>query len=167
MVETVARALSAASRALMLAGAAGLVVMTLIIGWQVFGRYVLNDSPSWSEQASLVLMIWYVSFAAAAGVRLGFHIRISALADGLPGPWPARLKIASLMVIALVGVAMAAWGGELIARTWSHSIPTLGLPRGFAYLPLPISGALMTLFAAEQIFEIATGAARATASGDD
>ena len=49
--------------------AVGLVLMTLIIGWQVFGRYVLNSSPSWSEQASLALMIWYVSLAAAAGVR--------------------------------------------------------------------------------------------------
>jgi hypothetical protein len=29
-------------------GAAGLVVMTAIISWQVFGRFVLNSSPSWS-----------------------------------------------------------------------------------------------------------------------
>jgi TRAP-type C4-dicarboxylate transport system permease small subunit len=50
-------------------GAAGLLLMTAIVGWQVFGRYVLNSSPSWSEQAALTLMIWYVSFGAAAGVR--------------------------------------------------------------------------------------------------
>ncbi|HWM28732.1 MAG TPA: TRAP transporter small permease subunit, partial [Woeseiaceae bacterium] len=47
----------------------GLLLMTLIIGWQVFARYVLNDSPAWAEQAALLLMIWYVMFAAAAGVR--------------------------------------------------------------------------------------------------
>jgi TRAP-type C4-dicarboxylate transport system permease small subunit len=48
---------------------------------------------------------------------------------------------------------MAVWGGELVARTWSHEIPTLGLPRGIAYLPLPIAGALMALFALEQTLE--------------
>ena len=37
--------------------AAGLVLMTAIVGWQVFGRYVLNSSPSWSEQAALTLMM--------------------------------------------------------------------------------------------------------------
>ena len=46
-------------------GALGLVVMTAIVGWQVFGRFVLDSSPSWTEQAALVLMIWYVMFAAA------------------------------------------------------------------------------------------------------
>ena len=66
-----------------------LMVMTAIIGWQVFARYVLNASPAWAEQAALLLMIWYVLFAAAAGVREGFHIRIgvfeTALApDGTP-----------------------------------------------------------------------------------
>ena len=48
-------------------GALGLLATTAIIGWQVFGRYVLQSSPSWTEQASLVLMIWYVFLAAAAG----------------------------------------------------------------------------------------------------
>ena len=34
----------------------GLVTMTLIIFWQVFARYVLNDSPSWTESTSVQLM---------------------------------------------------------------------------------------------------------------
>ena len=27
--------------------AAGLVTMTIIIGWQVWGRYILNNTPHW------------------------------------------------------------------------------------------------------------------------
>jgi len=152
-MRTFARFLDLASRTLFILGGVGLAVMTLIIGWQVFARYVLNASPSWSEQASLVLMIWYVSFAAAAGVREGFHIRITAFAESLPGPWPNRLQLVSHLIVALVGCAMAFWGGELIMRTWEHVIPTLGISRGFAYLPLPISGFLIALFALENILE--------------
>ena len=59
--------------------AVGLVAMAVIVIWQVFGRFVLDSSPSWTEQAALVLMIWYVMFASAAGVHEGFHIRIALL----------------------------------------------------------------------------------------
>jgi TRAP-type C4-dicarboxylate transport system permease small subunit len=153
MLEGLRRVTKAASALLLALGAAGLVLMTAIVGWQVFGRYVLSSSPSWSEQASLTLMIWYVLFAAAAGVREGFHIRIVALQQAAPPRLRAALRLAADLVVALLGVAMAVWGGELVARTWSHEIPTLGLPRGVAYLPLPIAGALMTLFALERILE--------------
>ncbi|MEL6622077.1 MAG: TRAP transporter small permease, partial [Pseudomonadota bacterium] len=36
---------------MLLAGLA-LVVMTVIFAWLVFGRYVLNDTPTWAEQVS-------------------------------------------------------------------------------------------------------------------
>lgn len=137
--------------------AIGLVAMTAIVGWQVFGRYVLNSSPSWSEQAALTLMIWYVSLAAAAGVREGFHIRIVALENALQ-PKPKRvMRICSDLVVAACGLAMAVWGGELVIRTWERTIPSLGLPRGLAYAGLPIAGALIVVFALERLFEEADG----------
>jgi TRAP-type C4-dicarboxylate transport system permease small subunit len=48
-------------------------------------------------------------------------------------------------------------GGELFVRTWGHVIPSLGLPRGLAYLGLPIAGALIALFSAERILEELVG----------
>lgn len=139
--------------------AAGLVAMTAIIGWQVFGRYVLNSSPSWSEQAALVLMIWYVSLAAAAGVREGFHIRIVALENAVSQKKRRVMQIASNGVVAACGVAMLIWGGELVLRTWTHTIPSLGIPRGLAYAGLPISGLLIFVFSLERILEIWSGGA--------
>ncbi|MDJ0921861.1 MAG: TRAP transporter small permease [Henriciella sp.] len=157
MLDLIARISAALSKAALWFAGLGLVIMTLIIGWQVFGRYVLNASPAWSEQAALVLMIYYVLFAAAAGVREGFHIRLSMVADRIEG-WPGQaMRIAAHGVVCLFGIAMAFWGAELVARTWAHDIPTLGLPRGFAYLPLPISGGLIAFFAAEHMLAAFTG----------
>ncbi|MBB5519393.1 TRAP transporter small permease [Amphiplicatus metriothermophilus] len=157
MLEKLAKITRAASEIMMKFAAAGLVLMTVIVGWQVFGRYVLNSSPSWSEQASLTLMIWYVSFAAAAGVREGFHIRIVAVENAAPARARRYMRIASNLVVAGCGAAMLVWGGDLVARTWSHVIPSLGLPRGLAYLGLPIAGALIVLFAVERALEEARG----------
>ncbi len=129
----------------------GLLVMTAIIAMQVFARYVLNDSPAWAEQAALLLMIWFVFVAAAVGVREGFHIRIAVFADSLPTKARhAVVRIAHLVVVAF-GVSMAVYGVELAQETWQHVIPTLGISRGFAYVPIALSGALITLFAVEQL----------------
>ncbi len=157
MLNRLSKITHVAADLLLKTAAAGLVLMTAIIGWQVFGRYVLNSSPSWSEQASLTLMIWYVSFAAAAGVREGFHIRIIALENAAKPPVRKSMRIASNFVVAVCGAAMLIWGGELVARTWEHVIPSLGLPRGIAYLGLPISGFLIILFSFERILEELVG----------
>ncbi len=36
-----------------------LVVITLIIPWGVFTRYVLNSASSWPEPMAVLLMIWF------------------------------------------------------------------------------------------------------------
>lgn len=130
---------------------AGLIVMTAIIAWQVFARYVLNASPAWGEQAALLLMIWYVMLAAAAGVREGFHIRISVFADALPIRLQSAAAIIAHGTVGAFGIAMAYWGGELVAATWQHVIPTLALPRGVAYVPISIAGVLIAGFSLEHM----------------
>lgn len=129
----------------------GLLIMTAIIAMQVFARYVLNDSPAWAEQAALLLMIWYVFIAAAAGVREGFHIRIAVFADSLPPKIRHVVMVIGHVVVVAFGIAMAIFGVELAQETWQHVIPTLGLSRGYAYVPIALSGVLITGFATEQM----------------
>ena len=128
----------------------GLLIMTAIIAMQVFARYVLNDSPAWAEQAALLLMIWYVFIAAAAGVREGFHIRIAIFADSLPDKIRHPVLMFAHIVVICFGIAMAVFGVELARETWQHVIPTLSLSRGWAYVPIALSGVLITGFAIEQ-----------------
>lgn len=150
-LHPIQRAARFASNALIGVAATGLVAMTVIIGWQVIGRFVLGSSPSWSEQAAQVLMIWFAFLAAAAGVREGFHIRIVALEEAAPPRIRRLLQVTAGLVVAGCGLAMLILGGELVMRTWSHTIPSLGLSRGFAYLGLPISGGLIVLFEIERL----------------
>jgi TRAP-type C4-dicarboxylate transport system permease small subunit len=124
--------------------------MTAIIAAQVFARYVLNDSPAWAEQMALLLMIWYVFIAAAAGVREGFHIRIAVFADSLPPKVRHPVLLLAHLVVVAFGISMAIYGIELARETWQHVIPTLGISRGYAYMPIALSGVLITGFAIEQ-----------------
>ncbi|WP_239807037.1 TRAP transporter small permease [Croceicoccus hydrothermalis] len=146
------------SRALIAFGSIGLLAMTLIIGWQVFGRFVLNSSPSWTEQASLILMIWYVMFASAAGVYEGFHIRIAILEEKLGERARPLLRLVAV-VVASVGIVLLIYGTQLCWAVRANVVPSLGISRSAAYVPLPISGILMVVFALPQILTGRHGAA--------
>ena len=154
---TVARLSRLTSLACLALSGLGLLAMTAIILWQVFARYVLNDSPSWSEQAALYLLVWTVLLAAAAGVRERFHIRIEAAQDALGGRARARAVVAAHLVTGLIGVFLAMYGTKLVASSWAYAIPTLGLPRGSALLPLPLAGVLIAAFSAEHVAALVRG----------
>ena len=132
-------------------GAAGLIFMTAIIGWQVFGRFVLNSSPSWSEQGTLLLMIWYVFFAAAAGFREGFHIRIAILENSVSESTASKIRLIVNFVVAIFGLVLLIYGAQLVWLVWEFVIPSLGISRGIAYLPIPFCGFLIALFASAHV----------------
>jgi TRAP-type C4-dicarboxylate transport system permease small subunit len=95
--------------------------------------------------------MWYVCFAAAAGVREGFHIRITALQDAAPATLRKLMYRFSDVVVGLCGAAMIIWGMQLVIGTWNHIEPGLEIRRGLVYLCLPISGALIVIFALERL----------------
>ncbi|WP_374408476.1 TRAP transporter small permease [Pelagerythrobacter sp.] len=152
------------ARLLVAFGSAGLVAMTAVIGWQVFGRFVLDASPSWTEQASLVLMIWYVMFASAAGVWEGFHIRIALLEERL-GEKARPLARIVATVVAAIGLVLLVYGAQMCWIVRGNVIPSLGISRAVAYFPLPVSGLLMALFALPQILTGRHPADRAAEEG--
>ena len=132
-------------------GSAGLLAMTAIIAWQVFGRFILDASPSWTEQASLILMIWYVMFAAAAGVHEGFHIRIALLEERLGERARPVMRLVAA-IVAVLGLVLFVYGLQLCWLVRGNVVPSLGISRSVAYVPLPVSGLLMALFALPQIW---------------
>ncbi|MEO1074021.1 MAG: TRAP transporter small permease [Pseudomonadota bacterium] len=145
--------LDALSKASLFISASCLVLMTAIISYQVVARYFFNSSPAWSERLSLVLLAYLVFFGAAVGVHERFHIRIDALRDALPEAIGRGFDIVANLAVAIAGLVMVIAGWQLTTTLWAFNIPSLGLPRGLALLPLPIAGILISLFSSYQLFE--------------
>lgn len=138
---------------------AGMIVMTAMVAWQVFARYVLNWSPSWTEPASVMVMSWFIFLGAAVGVRENFHMGFDVLIHFLPraaGPW---MRATSDVAVLVFGIGMLVYGGQLIVKTWTATLPVVHLPGGFSYMPLAAGGALMALFAVERLALRAAGVA--------
>lgn len=136
---------------LMLAGLA-LVAMALIQAWQVFARYVLNDSPGWTEPVALVLMSFAVMFGAAVGVRRETHFAFMNLRDALPGPYQLALKSLSRLIAAAAGLGLMVLGGTLMIDDWSVPMAGAPAPSGLRFAALAVGGLLILIFALERLF---------------
>ena len=143
--------------ALWLAGI-GLVLMTIFVAWQVFCRYVLNDSPSWTEPGSVMLMSWFIFLGAAVGVRENYHLGFDVLLYVLPKGGKKWLRMVSDLVAFAFGVGMIWYGGQLVALTWNTTLPSLGISGGWDYVPLVAGGAFVVLFTLERIVMRLSGA---------
>jgi TRAP-type C4-dicarboxylate transport system permease small subunit len=146
-----ARILTALSTAALWLASAGLVAMTVIVGWQVFTRYVLNWSNAWTEPAAILLMSWFILLGAAVGIRENYHLGFDVLLYVLPKSSKRVLRsISDVVVIAFAG-GMIFFGLQLVALGWPARMPSLGIPEGVKYIPLVAGGALIILFALERL----------------
>jgi TRAP-type C4-dicarboxylate transport system permease small subunit len=133
--------------------AASLVVITLIIPYGVFMRYVLNAPASWPEPAAVLLMIVFSFIGGAAVYRASVHIAVRALVDAVgPGLQAGLLRLVDVAMTLTAGF-MLVWGVQLVRATWHQVIaefPLLSV--GVTYLPLPIAGFLTLLFILERVW---------------
>jgi TRAP-type C4-dicarboxylate transport system permease small subunit len=134
---------------------ASLVGMTLVEAWQVFARYVLNDSPVWTEPVALLLMSAAMMFGAANGVRSESHFGFFLALHVSPPRVRAGLLVVSRVIVAAIGVVLAFWGAVLLADGWSIPMAGAPLPQGLYFLPIGVGGALITLFALERLVSAA------------
>ncbi len=158
MFATLDALLDRLARAALWLSAIGLVGMTLSVGWMVFGRYILNDTPTWVEPIAIQLMGWFILLGAAVGVREGGHLGFDVLRAVAPRPVALAMELVSHLAVLGFGAGMVWYGMLLVRGTWTATLPVLGWPGGFDYMPLVAGGALVSLFGLRNI----AGLGRAT-----
>ena len=135
----------------------GLFIIVAIVFYQVFGRYVLNSSPTWAENLALVLILYVTLIAAAVGVRDAGHIGMESLLVLLPDRLRDRIELVIHVCSLLFGAAMAYNGWVLGKSVMHYKIANLGLPEAVRYVPLSLSGILIVLFSIEHIIALLRG----------
>ncbi len=145
------------ARACMVLGIAGLVAVICAVSWQVFGRYILNSTPTWAESLALLLVLYVTMCGVAVGVRDAGHIGLESFLVLAPD-W-LRLKMEYLIhgLVLLFGAAMA-WNCVYLADSvWDYRLPTLFISEGWKYVPPAFAGVLIVLFSIEHIIALAQG----------
>jgi len=135
-----------------------LVVLTVIFGWLVFGRYVLNATPTWVEQVALLLVITIAFLGAAVGIHENTHLSVTLFRDAVTSRLRSAFVIATDLLLAGFGGLMLWYGGQLTLFKWGSMIPLiLQLPEGLRSLPLTVGGGLILLFSLGHLVRLAMG----------
>lgn len=141
--------------ALLVAGTA-LVVLAAVQAWQVIARYLLNDSPGWTEPLSLLLLNTAMSLGAAAAVYQRAHFGFPLLVHMAPPRLRRVLEASSSLLVAGLGATLAVGGVTLLVDVWNVRMAGTVLPQGLMFLPLSLGGSLMAVFAIAQLAPRAT-----------
>jgi|SRR5579862_2599085 len=128
-----------------------LVLISAVMPWAVFTRYVLNSAASWPEPTAILLMIVLTFIGAAACYRRRLHMNVSFFVLMLPAPLRVAAEYLAELLVAAMAIFMAIYGRKLVGVTWYNTIPDFpSLSVGVTYLPIPIGGAILLLFVIER-----------------
>lgn len=153
MNKTISRLLDGVYLACIWVAGLSIFLMSLIIPWGVFARYVLGTGSHWPEPVAVLLMVTFTFVGAAAAYRAGAHIAVGMLTDRLPES--AQLVCARLVDLLMVAICLfvIVWGGKLVGETMNQSLADMPwLPVGLTYLPLPLGSVLTLVFVLEKAF---------------
>jgi TRAP-type C4-dicarboxylate transport system permease small subunit len=129
-----------------------IVVMSLIIPWGIFTRYVLGTGSQWPEPIAIQLMVLFTFLGAAVSYRAGGHIAVQMLTDRVPEG--VRRVLRGVVHVLMLAVALFAivYGTNLCIKTWNQVIGQLPwMPVGLTYAPVPLGGLATALFIIEHI----------------
>ena len=126
------------------------VAMVYVLFRQVFTRYVLGYSEYWTEELARYFLIWMAFLGGALAVRRRAHLSMGLAVMHLRATAAAMVRRAKdLCVAAFAGIMLTA-GGNYVQVAMEQRTPVTQIPMGWIYLPIPLAGALILLFLAEQ-----------------
>jgi TRAP-type C4-dicarboxylate transport system permease small subunit len=135
----------------MVAGTA-LVLISAVIPWAVFTRYVLNSAASWPEPTAVLLTIVVTFIGAAACYRRQLHMSVSFFVLMFPPLLRMLTELLAELLVATMALFMVIYGEKLVAATWYNTIADFSsLSVGVTYLPIPVGGAILLLFVIERV----------------
>lgn len=131
--------------------------MALLIGLQVFCRYVLNHSLFWSEELGRLTLVWLTFLGASVAYKRRAHVGLDFLVRRLPpGLQRVLAGLVSLCSLAFFWV-MAFYGFGFLHFIRFQRTAALGLPQAVPFGVVPVSGCLLILHALVFLLETIRG----------
>ena len=142
---------AAVDRAVEIFAAAILAVMALIGLLQVFHRFVLNSSLSWSEEAQIFGHIWIVFLGIPIAYQRGAHLYIETFCDKFPRRLRAGFDLLVELMWAAFAVSLVVLGTMVSRVAALQESPGLEIPMSYPYYSMVFGGGYLALVAARRI----------------
>jgi len=123
-----------------------MAMMSALIGVQIFMRYVMGASLSWSEELARYFFIWATYIGIAYAVRKDAHIRVTMATDRLSLRVRAYIRVLTHVIFAAFALFVMYQGWFMVEKTFrfGQKSASLGVPMGIVYLA-PFTGFLLVV----------------------
>ena len=134
-----------------------LLAIVLIVLSNVFFRYFLHIGLGWTEEAARFLLIAMTFIAAAIAVKDWGHFRLLLITKWIPEGQQRFVQLFAVLVVVAMSLILVRFGIAISQISWFQTSPTMEWSMGYLYLIVPASGAIMSLFALEHLFQLLRG----------
>ncbi|MFS0700532.1 TRAP transporter small permease [Cellulomonas sp. 179-A 4D5 NHS] len=135
-----------------------LVLMTLLVLYQVFTRYVLGAPAAFTEELVRYALIWTSFLSAAYGFLYRKHMALVIVRDRFPEPVRRRLIVGIDALVLLFAVLVLVVGGAMLAYGVRNDYSALlGISRGLVYSVAPLAGLAIAVAQGLNIWEDLAG----------
>ena len=128
-----------------------LVGMTALVCVSVFSRYVLNRGLKWSDEVSMLLMVYFGFISIAYGVKEHLHLSVELFFNMFPAKLQALCARATMIIVVLLGCMMTVFGVKLVQSTMNNVMTSTRWPSATLYAVVPVSGALIAYYAFTEV----------------
>lgn len=134
----------------------GILIVALVVSvaMGVFWRYGLRNSLYWANEVPNVILIWIVFMGSVVAFYERRHIAFAALVEALPARVRQILSVVAELVVLAFLVALVVYGYTIVSGAMNSLSDALKIPRGYFYLCMPISAALMALCSIENLVRL-------------
>ena len=130
-----------------------LVVITLIVPFGVFMRYVMHKPVGWPEPAAVIMMVMFSFIGGAAVYRAQVHVAVEALVNAVKPGTREALRWAVRFCMTAIALFMLVWGAELCWIVRGSTVAEFpGVSQALVYSPIPIAGLFTLLFIIERVW---------------
>jgi TRAP-type transport system small permease protein len=134
-------------------GVAAIFAAMCLVGLlQVFNRFVLNRSLSWSEEFQIYCHVWIVFLAIPIAYRHGAHLSVDSLRNRFPQEVGKAfgMLIEILWIWFAVALTWLSWKVSEVAKL--QNSPGLDMPMSYVYYGMVVGGAYLLLVVLRRIF---------------
>ncbi len=117
--------------------------MSVIVGWNVAGRYLTGNSLTWADEVARYSMIWLTFLGSGLALREGAHAAITNAQDALPQRGQIVLRGVILAVVFAFFAFMVWVGIDYMNRMSVQKSAALRVPMKWIYAAMPTGFALM------------------------
>jgi TRAP-type C4-dicarboxylate transport system permease small subunit len=121
------------------------VCMFLVVGTNVFSRYVLNYSLAWADELPRFLFIWISFLGAVLAYYHDEHVGLDFFVKRIPSKKiQIIIRLINDLAVFLVLIVLAHYGLKVALSTINNS-PAMNIPMKVVYMIVPIAGTMMAL----------------------